>query len=76
MGRTRGSGSTIGMKAVSSKSCSHWIEEMQLNSLAKISRMTTLVPCEDRYVWTLESEWGLSGLQLRKEIDGNRFQDV
>ncbi|GKD09583.1 hypothetical protein Tco_1189268, partial [Tanacetum coccineum] len=32
------------------------IEEMQLNSLAKISRMTTLVPCEDRYVWTLESD--------------------
>ncbi|GKA72847.1 hypothetical protein Tco_0779063 [Tanacetum coccineum] len=26
------------------------IEEMQLNSLAEISRMTTLVPCEDRYV--------------------------
>ncbi|GJW65229.1 hypothetical protein Tco_0117113 [Tanacetum coccineum] len=28
------------------------IEEMQLNSLAEISRMTTLVPCEDRYRWT------------------------
>ncbi|GKB91091.1 hypothetical protein Tco_0963363, partial [Tanacetum coccineum] len=27
------------------------IEEMQLNSLAEISRTTTLVPCEDRYVW-------------------------
>ncbi|GKF43499.1 hypothetical protein Tco_0130051, partial [Tanacetum coccineum] len=32
------------------------IEEMQLNSLVEISRMTTLVPCEDRYVWTLESD--------------------
>ncbi|GKB28582.1 hypothetical protein Tco_0867983 [Tanacetum coccineum] len=53
------------------------IEEMQLNSLAEISRMTTLVPCEDRYVWTLESdgvfslvllwlqfEWRLMGMQV------------
>ncbi|GJY91624.1 hypothetical protein Tco_0506820, partial [Tanacetum coccineum] len=32
------------------------IEEMQLNSLAEISRMTTLVPCEDRYVWWLQFE--------------------
>ncbi|GJZ16276.1 RNA-directed DNA polymerase, eukaryota, reverse transcriptase zinc-binding domain protein [Tanacetum coccineum] len=31
-------------------------EEMQLNSLAEISRMTTLVPYEDSYVWTLESD--------------------
>ncbi|GKB50338.1 RNA-directed DNA polymerase, eukaryota [Tanacetum coccineum] len=37
------------------------IEEMQLNSLAEISRMTTLVPCEDRYVWTLESDGVFSG---------------
>ncbi|GJS64852.1 RNA-directed DNA polymerase, eukaryota, reverse transcriptase zinc-binding domain protein [Tanacetum coccineum] len=46
------------------------IEEMQLNSLAEISRMTTLVPCEDRYVWTLESDgvFSFSGL-IRKEID-------
>ncbi|GJZ59368.1 RNA-directed DNA polymerase, eukaryota [Tanacetum coccineum] len=36
------------------------IEEMQLNSLAEISRMTTLVPCEDSYVWTLESD-GICG---------------
>ncbi|GJT23320.1 hypothetical protein Tco_0893257 [Tanacetum coccineum] len=36
------------------------IEEMQLNSLAEISRMTTIVPCEDSYVWTLESD-GICG---------------
>ncbi|GJU58649.1 RNA-directed DNA polymerase, eukaryota [Tanacetum coccineum] len=52
------------------------IEEMQLNSLAEISRMTTLVPCEDRYVWTLESDGVFSVASIRKEIDGNRFQDV
>ncbi|GJZ88242.1 RNA-directed DNA polymerase, eukaryota [Tanacetum coccineum] len=49
---------------------------MQLNSLAEISRMTTLVPCEDRYVWTLESDGVFSVASIRKEIDGNRFQDV
>ncbi|GKC46689.1 hypothetical protein Tco_1064411 [Tanacetum coccineum] len=52
------------------------IEEMQLNSLAEISRMTTLVPCEDRYVWTLESDGVFSVASIRKEIDGNQFQDV
>ncbi|GJX74958.1 RNA-directed DNA polymerase, eukaryota [Tanacetum coccineum] len=52
------------------------IEEMQLNSLAEISRMTTLVPCEDRYVWTLESDGVFSVASIRKEIDGNRFQDL
>ncbi|GKC97535.1 hypothetical protein Tco_1167810 [Tanacetum coccineum] len=52
------------------------IEEMQLISLAEISRMTTLVPCEDRYVWTLESDGVFSVASIRKEIDGNRFQDV
>ncbi|GJW93621.1 RNA-directed DNA polymerase, eukaryota [Tanacetum coccineum] len=52
------------------------IEELQLNSLAEISRMTTLVPCEDRYVWTLESDGVFSVASIRKEIDGNRFQDV
>ncbi|GKF58626.1 hypothetical protein Tco_0172163, partial [Tanacetum coccineum] len=50
------------------------IEEMQLNSLAEISRMTTLVPCEDPYVWTLESDGVFSVASIRKEIDGNRFQ--
>ncbi|GJW15830.1 hypothetical protein Tco_0019963 [Tanacetum coccineum] len=44
------------------------IEEMQLNSLAEISRMTTLVPCEDRYIWTLESDGGLCSASIRKEI--------
>ncbi|GJX67303.1 hypothetical protein Tco_0303030 [Tanacetum coccineum] len=49
------------------------IEEMQLNSLAEISRMTTLVPCEDRYVWTLESDGVFSVASIRKAINGNRF---
>ncbi|GJY22668.1 RNA-directed DNA polymerase, eukaryota, reverse transcriptase zinc-binding domain protein [Tanacetum coccineum] len=52
------------------------IEEMQLNSLVEISRMTTLVPCEDRYVWTLESDGVFSVASIRMEIHGNRFQDV
>ncbi|GJT14794.1 RNA-directed DNA polymerase, eukaryota, reverse transcriptase zinc-binding domain protein [Tanacetum coccineum] len=52
------------------------IEEMQLNSLAEISRMSALVPCKDRYVWTLESDGVFSVASIRKEIDGNRFQDV
>ncbi|GKD51329.1 hypothetical protein Tco_1280305 [Tanacetum coccineum] len=47
------------------------IEEMQLNSLAEISRMTTLVPCEDRYVWTLESDGVFSVASIRKGFDGN-----
>ncbi|GJY80448.1 RNA-directed DNA polymerase, eukaryota [Tanacetum coccineum] len=68
-------------EAVSSKeNCSQkarsGIEEMQLNYLAEISRMTTLVPCEDCYVWTLESDGFFSVASIRKEIDGNRFQDV
>ncbi|GJV98598.1 hypothetical protein Tco_1553850 [Tanacetum coccineum] len=52
------------------------IEEMQLNSLAEISRMTTLVPCEDRYVWTLESDGVFSVASIRKEIDGNRVEST
>ncbi|GJX97866.1 hypothetical protein Tco_0353664 [Tanacetum coccineum] len=47
---------------------------LELNSM--ISRMTTLVPCEDRYVWTLESDGVFSVASIRKEIDGNQFQDV
>ncbi|GJS39005.1 RNA-directed DNA polymerase, eukaryota, partial [Tanacetum coccineum] len=38
--------------------------------------MTTLVPCEDRYVWTLDSDGVFSVASIRKEIDGNQFQDV
>ncbi|GKA13775.1 hypothetical protein Tco_0693421 [Tanacetum coccineum] len=38
--------------------------------------MTTLVPCEDRYIWTLESDGVFSVASIRKKIDGNRFQDV
>nr|GFB90241.1 RNA-directed DNA polymerase, eukaryota [Tanacetum cinerariifolium] len=52
------------------------IEEMQYNSLVEISRMNTLVQCEDRYVWTLESDGVFSVASIRKEIDGKRFQDV
>nr|GFB69770.1 RNA-directed DNA polymerase, eukaryota [Tanacetum cinerariifolium] len=35
-----------------------------------------LVQCEDRYVWTLESDGGFSVASIRKEIDEKRFQDV
>nr|GEY19855.1 RNA-directed DNA polymerase, eukaryota [Tanacetum cinerariifolium] len=52
------------------------IEVMQLNSLAEISRITTLVPCEDHFVWTLEGDGVFSVASIRKKIDGNRFQDV
>ncbi|GKC22979.1 hypothetical protein Tco_1025129 [Tanacetum coccineum] len=38
--------------------------------------MTTLVPCENRYVWTLESDGVFLVASIRKEIDGNRYQDV
>ncbi|GJV39041.1 hypothetical protein Tco_1417481 [Tanacetum coccineum] len=38
--------------------------------------MTTLVPSEDHYVWTLESDGVFSVASIQKEIDGNRFQDV
>ncbi|GJV44755.1 RNA-directed DNA polymerase, eukaryota [Tanacetum coccineum] len=51
------------------------IEEMQLNSLAECSRLIKLVPCEDRYVWTLESDGIFYVASIRKVIDGNRFQD-
>ncbi|GJY78581.1 hypothetical protein Tco_0484382 [Tanacetum coccineum] len=73
MGRTRGSGTTIDNSF--RRKARSGIEEMQLNSLAEISRMTTLVPCEDRYVWTLESDGVFSVASIRKEIDGNRFQE-
>nr|GEY43105.1 RNA-directed DNA polymerase, eukaryota, reverse transcriptase zinc-binding domain protein [Tanacetum cinerariifolium] len=52
------------------------IEDMQYNSLVEISRMTTLVQCEDRYVWTLESDGVFLVASIRKEIDGRPFQDV
>ncbi|GJY10404.1 RNA-directed DNA polymerase, eukaryota [Tanacetum coccineum] len=47
-----------------------------LYSLAEFLGIATLVPCEDRYVWTLESDGVFSVASIRKEIDGNRFQDV
>nr|GEV93988.1 RNA-directed DNA polymerase, eukaryota [Tanacetum cinerariifolium] len=37
---------------------------------------TTLLPCEDRFVWTLEGDGVFSVASIRKKIDGNRFQDV
>ncbi|GJX46940.1 hypothetical protein Tco_0272130 [Tanacetum coccineum] len=54
-----------------------WVDNCRdsTNSLAEISRMTTLCPCEDRYFLTLEND-DLSVSSFRKEIDGNRFQDV
>ncbi|GKC25879.1 hypothetical protein Tco_1028029 [Tanacetum coccineum] len=55
-GETRGSSGPTFLDNSFRRKARSGIEEMQLNSLAEISRMTTLVPCEDRYVWTLESD--------------------
>ncbi|GKA85355.1 hypothetical protein Tco_0807009 [Tanacetum coccineum] len=78
MGRTRGSGSTIGMKAVSLKSCSHKsrseIEEMPLNSLAEISDYDSSAFAKIDTIGTLESDGSLLLASIRKEIDWNRFK--
>ena len=52
------------------------IEMSQLNSLAEISRRTTLMPCEDCFIWSLEGDEVFHVASIRKKIDGNRFQDV
>ncbi|GJZ18990.1 hypothetical protein Tco_0555580 [Tanacetum coccineum] len=56
----------LGIQTISKKS-EKGIEEMQLNSLAEISRMTTLVPCEDRYVLDIEIDGLFRGLQFERE---------
>ncbi|GJS37283.1 hypothetical protein Tco_0535665 [Tanacetum coccineum] len=53
------------------------LNESNLTLWLRFLRMTTLVPAEDRYVWTLENDGVFSvRFQFEKEIDGYRFQDV
>nr|GEX82099.1 RNA-directed DNA polymerase, eukaryota, reverse transcriptase zinc-binding domain protein [Tanacetum cinerariifolium] len=51
-------------------------EELQFNSLLEIVQVINLVPCEDRYFWSLESEGDYSVASIRKLIDEKRFQEV
>nr|GFC50258.1 RNA-directed DNA polymerase, eukaryota, reverse transcriptase zinc-binding domain protein [Tanacetum cinerariifolium] len=50
-------------------------EESQFNSLLEIVQVINLVPCEDRYFWSLESEGDYSVASIRKLIDEKRFQE-
>nr|GEW48633.1 hypothetical protein [Tanacetum cinerariifolium] len=50
-------------------------EESQFNSLLEIVQVINLVPCEDRYFWSLEREWDYSVASIRKLIDEKRFQE-
>ncbi|GJS70651.1 RNA-directed DNA polymerase, eukaryota, partial [Tanacetum coccineum] len=52
------------------------VEESQFNSLLEIVQVTNLVPCEDRYRWSLESDGMFSVASIRKLIDEQRFQEV
>nr|GEW91447.1 RNA-directed DNA polymerase, eukaryota, reverse transcriptase zinc-binding domain protein [Tanacetum cinerariifolium] len=51
-------------------------EESQFNSLLEIVQVINLVPCEDRYFWSLESEGDYSVASIRKLIDEKRFQEA
>nr|GFB74370.1 RNA-directed DNA polymerase, eukaryota [Tanacetum cinerariifolium] len=48
-------------------------EESQFNSLLEIVHVINLVPCEDRYFWSLESGGDYSVAFIRKLIDEKRF---
>nr|GEY30601.1 RNA-directed DNA polymerase, eukaryota [Tanacetum cinerariifolium] len=51
-------------------------EESQFNSLLEIVQVINLVPCEDRYFWSLESEGDYSVASIRKLVNEKRFQEV
>nr|GFB44737.1 RNA-directed DNA polymerase, eukaryota, reverse transcriptase zinc-binding domain protein [Tanacetum cinerariifolium] len=51
-------------------------EESQFNSLLEIVQVINLVPCEDRYFWSLESKGDYSVASIRKLIDEKRFQEA
>nr|GEX27189.1 RNA-directed DNA polymerase, eukaryota, reverse transcriptase zinc-binding domain protein [Tanacetum cinerariifolium] len=51
-------------------------EESQFNSLLEIVQVINLVPCEDRYFWSLKSEGDYSVASIRKLIDEKHFQKV
>nr|GEX15523.1 RNA-directed DNA polymerase, eukaryota, reverse transcriptase zinc-binding domain protein [Tanacetum cinerariifolium] len=50
-------------------------EESEFNSLLVIVQVINLVPCEDRYFWSLEREGDYSVASIRKLIDEKRFQE-
>nr|GEX36674.1 RNA-directed DNA polymerase, eukaryota, reverse transcriptase zinc-binding domain protein [Tanacetum cinerariifolium] len=50
-------------------------EESQFNSLLEIMHVINLVPCADRYFWSLESEGDYSVASIRKLIDEKRLQE-
>nr|GFA79441.1 RNA-directed DNA polymerase, eukaryota [Tanacetum cinerariifolium] len=51
-------------------------EESQFISLLEIVHVINLVPCEDKYFWSLESEGDYSVASIRKLIDEKRVQEV
>nr|GEY04733.1 RNA-directed DNA polymerase, eukaryota [Tanacetum cinerariifolium] len=51
-------------------------EESQFNSLLEIVQVINLVPCEDMYFWSLESEGDYSVASIRRLINEKRFQEV
>nr|GEV77150.1 RNA-directed DNA polymerase, eukaryota, reverse transcriptase zinc-binding domain protein [Tanacetum cinerariifolium] len=51
-------------------------EESKFNSLLEIVQVINLVPCKDRYFWSLESEWDYSMASISKLIDEKRFQEA
>nr|GEW08551.1 putative ribonuclease H-like domain-containing protein [Tanacetum cinerariifolium] len=51
-------------------------EESQFNYLLEIVQVINLVPCKDRYFWSLESEGDYSMASIRKLIDEKHFQEV
>nr|GFB97673.1 RNA-directed DNA polymerase, eukaryota [Tanacetum cinerariifolium] len=50
-------------------------KESQFNSLLEIVQVINLVPYEDRYFWSLESEGDYSVASIRKLIDEKHFQE-
>nr|GFC43089.1 RNA-directed DNA polymerase, eukaryota, reverse transcriptase zinc-binding domain protein [Tanacetum cinerariifolium] len=48
-------------------------KKSQFNSLLEIVQVINVVPCEDRYFWSFESERDYSMASIRKLIDKKRF---
>ena len=51
-------------------------EQVQYNALFNLVRTVNLVPCSDRWVWTLENSGEFSVASIRKVIDDNRLLQV
>nr|GEZ40547.1 RNA-directed DNA polymerase, eukaryota [Tanacetum cinerariifolium] len=52
------------------------VEENKFNELLRIVQGTTLAPCVDCFIWSLESDGIFSVASIRKCIDNSRFQEV